>query len=164
MTDYKSHSELNIKELAELLSVSNSTIRYWEDFFQIEIERTKKNSRLYRPDNIKQFQEIKDYITRGYALKDIKSLLNQSVVSSCNQVEVIQEKEPVNSHNDFIERLLNKVDKLQEDKARLIARTEFLELQNNDYQNKLTLLMDIQTKNWWHYLFNPLKFVNFSAK
>jgi len=159
MGDCKNYLELNIKELAELLSVSHSTLRYWEDYFQIDIERTNKNARLYRPDNIKKFQEIKEYITRGYNLKDIKSLLNPSLASSCNQVEVIQEKENISTHNDFIERLLNKVDQLQEDKARLIARNEFLEYQNTDFQKKFLLLEQKKESKLfsWIKLFKSVK-------
>lgn len=48
-----------IKEVAELIGVSESTLRYWEtEFPQCKPTRTPTNRRLYTPEQIETLQAI----------------------------------------------------------------------------------------------------------
>jgi DNA-binding transcriptional MerR regulator len=165
MANYSISALLNINEVTKLLGVSKSTLRYWEDFFRMTIARNSKNTRIYTQDNIEQFQKIKDYAARGLTLKDIKDLLGE-VQQVSNSVEIVEKTEvkQENPQPELTNSLLDRIERLHEEKARLIARNEFLEIQNREYQNKLALLTASQGMSLWGRVLSHLnkKSVNFA--
>ena len=70
-------SYYSIGEVAELLGVSQSLIRFWEtEFEQLQPKKNRKGNRMYTPANIEQLRTIYHLVKeRGYTLKGAKEML-----------------------------------------------------------------------------------------
>ena len=85
-----------IREVADILGVSHSTLRYWEqEFPSCRPVRTPSNQRMYRPQDIETLRII-------YYLLKIKGL----------KVDAAKEQLRINRHNisrqvEIVERLQN---------------------------------------------------------
>lgn len=101
-----------IREVAEILGVSHSTLRYWEqEFPSCRPVRTPSNQRMYRPQDIETLRII-------YYLLKIKGL----------KVETAKEQLRHNSRN--ISRQVEIVEKLQNVKKELKGLLKALNLRN----------------------------------
>lgn len=70
-------SYYSIGEVAELLGVSQSLIRFWEtEFDQLQPKKNRKGNRMYTPANIEQLRTIYHLVKeRGYTLKGAREML-----------------------------------------------------------------------------------------
>ncbi|MBA4304051.1 MAG: MerR family transcriptional regulator [Sphingobacteriaceae bacterium] len=70
-------SYYSIGEVAELLGVSQSLIRFWEtEFEQLQPKKNRKGNRIYTPANIEQLRTIYHLVKeRGYTLKGAREML-----------------------------------------------------------------------------------------
>lgn len=70
-------SYYSIGEVAELLGVSQSLIRFWEtEFEQLQPKKNRKGNRMYMPANIEQLRTIYHLVKeRGYTLKGAREML-----------------------------------------------------------------------------------------
>lgn len=70
-------SYYSIGEVAELLGVSQSLIRFWEtEFEQLQPKKNRKGNRMYTPANIEQLRTIYHLVKeRGYTLKGARKML-----------------------------------------------------------------------------------------
>lgn len=70
-------SYYSIGEVAELLGVSQSLIRFWEtEFEQLQPKKNRKGNRMYTPSNIEQLRTIYHLVKeRGYTLKGAREML-----------------------------------------------------------------------------------------
>lgn len=70
-------SYYSIGEVAELLGVSQSLIRFWEtEFEQLQPKKNRKGNRMYTPANIEQLRTIYHLVKeRGYTLKGAREML-----------------------------------------------------------------------------------------
>ncbi|WP_289300053.1 MerR family transcriptional regulator [Xylanibacter muris] len=66
-----------IREVVEILGITASTLRYWEDeFVQLEPERTPSRQRRYTPEDIEMCKLIKHLLRdKGYSLEYAKKEL-----------------------------------------------------------------------------------------
>lgn len=108
------HSELtklyySIGEVADMLEVNTSLIRFWEkEFPAIKPKKTKKGNRLYTPKEIARIDRIYVLVKEnGYTLDGARKALNSKI--------------PVESENAAIDPSEELVDKLEQIKKRLIA-------------------------------------------
>lgn len=81
-----------IKDVAELLGVPPSTLRYWEtEFPGISPRRSKSNQRFYTPDDIKRLRMI-NYLVKikGLRIDAAKEELRLNKHNVSNRLRVIE--------------------------------------------------------------------------
>lgn len=71
----------SIGEVAEMLEVNTSLIRFWEkEFPRIKPKKTKKGNRLYTPKEIEKIEQIYILVKeQGYTLDGAKKALRSGV-------------------------------------------------------------------------------------
>ncbi len=71
---------LSIKEVAQLIGVNESTLRFWEkEFDDISPRRTKKGTRYYREEDIEQIRLIYHLLKeRGMTLSGARRKLKEN--------------------------------------------------------------------------------------
>lgn len=81
-----------IRDVAEMLDVNASTLRYWEDEFpEVKPYRSPSNQRFYRPEDIKILQIIKFLVkTKGLRVEAAKKELAVNRKNISRRVEAVQ--------------------------------------------------------------------------
>ncbi len=82
-----------IKEVAEILGVAQSAIRFWEKEFPTLIKPTRNahNLRYYRPSDIEKLQMIKYLIKdKGLKIEAARTYLRSNPHNVSKQLEVIE--------------------------------------------------------------------------
>ncbi|CAH2213603.1 MerR family transcriptional regulator [Tepidibacter aestuarii] len=72
------NSVYTTKEAAEIINISQSTLRKYEEKYNIHVQRNKKGHRRYSVENINEFQEILN-------LKNAKKNKNQFLLENTNK-------------------------------------------------------------------------------
>jgi DNA-binding transcriptional MerR regulator len=82
-----------IGEVADMLDVSTSLVRYWEKEFDIlKPKKNAKGNRLFRPNDVENLKTIYHLVKeRGFTLQGARNKLNQ------NKEDVIQNAAVVDS-------------------------------------------------------------------
>ena len=94
--------EVSIKDLADILQVGVTTLKTWESFFEIEVERNGKNARRYTEDNINEFKKIKALASGNYPMAEIKHLLNKPTYFNRSQTTPVEiMSETASEENNF---------------------------------------------------------------
>ena len=136
---YGNTEAINLKTLSELTSVSPTTLRSWEAFFEINVPRNEKNSRVYPPEAVNKFLRIKELVAEGHNLKTAKSYLNQHTEGYRN-IEILQEKEEPPSDFELILKPFKaqlaeykeEIIDLKKENRQLIAETAKLQERTNN--------------------------------
>lgn len=91
-----------ISEVAELIGVNASILRYWEsEFDEIQPHKNKKGNRLFTKDDIENIQTIHYLVKiKGYTLSGAKDQLK------ANKIAVASKAEAVNKLQEIKEYLL----------------------------------------------------------
>ena len=86
-----------IKEVAELLNIPQSTLRYWEkEFPQVKPIRTKSGQRFYSPQDIETLKIIKFLLrTKRLKIEAAKDQLRSSHKNISNRVKIIEELQEI---------------------------------------------------------------------
>lgn len=81
-----------IGQVAKMLDVSTSTVRFWENEFDIlQPKKNKKGNRLFRPQDVKNLQTIHHLVKeRGFTLQGAKSKLQQNQSDTVNKSEIVR--------------------------------------------------------------------------
>ncbi|MEN9995043.1 MAG: hypothetical protein RL762_1700 [Bacteroidota bacterium] len=103
----------SIGEVAEMLQVNASLLRFWEKEFNLVVsKKNKKGNRLFSVKEIEQIKRIYHFVkVEGYTLDGAKKALKQKGVSTAFSPEkqVIQtlqtQSESMTDHRDLIARL-----------------------------------------------------------
>ena len=103
----------SIGEVAEMLQVNASLLRFWEKEFNLVVsKKNKKGNRLFSVKEIEQIKRIYQFVKiDGYTLDGAKKVLKQKGVSAAAALEnqVIQttqtQSESSADHRDLIARL-----------------------------------------------------------
>ena len=103
----------SIGEVAEMLQVNASLLRFWEKEFNLVVsKKNKKGNRLFSVKEIEQIKRIYHFVkVEGYTLDGAKKALKQKGVSATTAPEnqVIQttqtQSESTADHRDLIARL-----------------------------------------------------------
>jgi DNA-binding transcriptional MerR regulator len=82
-----------IGQVADMLDVSTSLVRYWEKEFDIlKPKKNAKGNRLFRPNDVENLKTIYHLVKeRGFTLQGARNKLNQ------NKEDVIQQAAVVDS-------------------------------------------------------------------
>ena len=94
----------SIGEVAELLQVSASLIRYWQKEFDVlKPKKNRKGNRLFTPDDINQLKLIYHLVKeKGFTLEGAKNKLKGSTKETERDIEIIERLEKV---KNFLEIL-----------------------------------------------------------
>lgn len=86
-----------IGEVAKAFGVNTSLIRFWEgEFSIIKPKKNKKGNRLFRPDDIKNFQLIYHLVKeKGYTLDGAKKKLKEKPQQIKDNHEIIARLEGI---------------------------------------------------------------------
>lgn len=103
-------SYYKIKEVAEMLEVSQSTLRYWEqEFPEVSPIRTSSGRRAYTPDNIEKLEIIKFLLKdKGMKIDAVKEQLRHNVKNISTRMKMI---DILKSVREELKELLNALDK-----------------------------------------------------
>lgn len=99
-----------IRDVAEILGVNTSTLRYWEDEFpEVKPHRSAKNQRYYRPDDIRTLQIIHYLVkVKGLRIEAAKQELAANRKNISRRVEAIDLLKETRSQLKEILSALNK--------------------------------------------------------
>ncbi len=89
-----------IGEVAEMFGLNVSTVRYWDNCFQVlKLDRTKKGNRLFRPQDVEKFRIIHHLIKeKGMTIKGAELYLKKSDLSHAERdVKIIEKLEGIKS-------------------------------------------------------------------
>lgn len=86
-----------IKDVADFLGESQSTLRYWEkEFPQVKPVRTKSGQRFYSPQDIETLKIIKFLLrTKRLKIEAAKDQLRSSHKNISNRVKIIEELQEI---------------------------------------------------------------------
>ena len=81
-----------IGEVAKMLNVSTSMIRFWEKEFDIiQPKKNKKGNRLFRPEDVKNLHTVYHLVKeRGFTLQGAKTKLNQNKEDTIDKAEIVR--------------------------------------------------------------------------
>lgn len=98
----------SIGEVAEMLDVSKSLIRYWENEFDfLNPRKNRKGDRLFTKENIQQILVIHELVKeRGFTLDGAKQEIKSERKKLLNKQKVVDELQHVrNGLLDLLDRL-----------------------------------------------------------
>lgn len=115
-----------IGDVASMIDVSASTIRYWEtEFHQIKPLRTPGGMRKYRPEDVEMCKLIKELLReKDYSIKFAKAKIKEHI--STGSIDYIETLFTCDSPKDAL-RLLSELKIKCEMDAYDVARIEALE-------------------------------------
>lgn len=89
-----------IKEVAEMLNVPQSTLRFWEkEFPMVKPKRSSTNIRYYRPQDVETLRIIHFLIKeRGLKIESAREQLRSNHHNVSKRLEVIDRLKSVRSH------------------------------------------------------------------
>jgi len=82
----------SISEVAEMLGVNQSLIRFWDkEFSVIKLQKNKKGNRMFTPDDIRQLRVIYHLVKeKGMTLKGAAQLLHKNREGTVKTAEVVE--------------------------------------------------------------------------
>jgi len=176
-------SKYSVKEISALIGISTTTLRNWEEFFSVPVNRNGLGYREYTENSIKIFKKINSWVKEGLQLKEIKPLLNDELEAMATlnpKIQIIQ-SEPEEKQKDFelilkpyqerIKKLEEKEEKFFKESLvlikenatlteRLKGKDELFSLQKKDWENKIQELQQQKqelearlNRKWWQFGF-----------
>lgn len=99
-----------IKDTAELIGVSQATIRYWEsEFPEVSPLRSPKNQRYYTPDDIETLRMIYYLVKiRGLKIEAAKEQLRLNRTNISKRMEIIEKLQDVRDELELMLKALEK--------------------------------------------------------
>ena len=97
-----------IGEVAQMLKVSTSLIRFWEKEFDIiKPAKNKKGNRLFRPEDVKNLHTIYHLVKeRGFTLQGARTKLTQNTTDTIDKAEVVRSLKKIRSFLEELKREL----------------------------------------------------------
>jgi len=79
----------SIGEVAKILDVRTSNIRYWTNEFALKVRTTRKGDRLYTPEQVKEMRTIYHLVKgRGFTISGAKTKLKESKKVSVGSIDL----------------------------------------------------------------------------
>jgi len=93
-----------IGEVAKMLDVSTSLVRFWEKEFDIiQPKKNKKGNRLFKPNDVRNLHTIYHLVKeRGFTLQGAKTKLSQNKEDTIDKAEIVRSLKKIKS---FLEDL-----------------------------------------------------------
>ncbi len=130
----------SIGEVADMLHVNPSLLRFWEKEFNLTVsKKNKKGNRLFSVKEIEQIKRIYHFVkVEGYTLDGAKKALKQKG-SGTQQItsttSIVDETAVTNQRKDFSEL----IDKLEDIKSKLLRITSVKEEEEQKQKVNLTV-------------------------
>lgn len=67
-----------ISDAASHIRVESHVLRYWEEELDLKVPRNEMGHRYYTEENLRQFEQIKQWKEEGYSLKAIREMLHST--------------------------------------------------------------------------------------
>ncbi|MCF2625115.1 MerR family transcriptional regulator [Fusobacterium perfoetens] len=132
---------LTLGEVAEILKINKTTLRYYNREGLIEFERDGENNyRYYRKNQIDNFRVILNLRKVGFSLEEIKEFKKYFLNKEYGSIAKMLDKK-LKEYEDEIKETENKIDILKESKKYMIYLDEISEI-NPEY-----ILIDLKTKS-----------------
>ena len=129
-----STTEYTTKELSLLSGIPQTTLREWERFFSIPVNRNDLGQRKYTENMLNLFREIKKYKTEGLRLEEIKPLLNMNTQGNGSYTEVIRDShdmpEQEQNYSLIVKPYTDRITLLEKAQNSLAERNLILERDN----------------------------------
>lgn len=75
--------KMRIGDVAKKLKIKQFVIRYWQKEFNLEAERSTGGQRFYTPEDIVQFQKIKELLyIKGYTIAGAKKYFQKQATKN----------------------------------------------------------------------------------
>jgi len=151
-------SKISIKELSALIRISTTTLRNWEEFFSIPVNRNGLGYREYTENTIRIFRKINSLVKEGLQLKEVKALLTddfESFKTLHPKTEIIQSA-PEEKQNDFeliIKPYENRITELKTLNSELMEENKFLNRENATFAERINNLEARLNRKWWQFGF-----------
>ena len=79
----------SIGEVAKILDVRTSNVRYWTNEFALKVRTTRKGDRLYTPEQVKELRTIYHLVKgRGFTISGAKTKLKESKKVSVGSIDL----------------------------------------------------------------------------
>ena len=113
-TNQLSKKYYKIKDVAEIIGVNQSTLRYWENEIpEIKPYRSNSNQRFYTPTDIETLRMIHYLLKiKGMKMEAAKQYLNKNKKNISKKLEIIDKLNDVKDELQLILISLNKRDSL----------------------------------------------------
>lgn len=85
----------SIGEVAELLSINASTIRFWDEELNFNLQKNARNDRRFRPEDIENLQMVIHLKEKGFNIEGIRTELKN------NKIELKQRLQAIKSLNNI---------------------------------------------------------------
>jgi DNA-binding transcriptional MerR regulator len=129
----------SIGEVAEMLQVNTSLLRFWEKEFNLTVsKKNKKGNRLFSVKEIEQIQRIYQFVkVEGYTLDGAKKVLKQKAPAPSS---VIDNQIIASASNESTSKIdhLELIARLEKVKAQLLSLTIQDETSKNEVEIRLT--------------------------
>ncbi|MCT4584101.1 MAG: MerR family transcriptional regulator [Peptostreptococcaceae bacterium] len=164
-----------IKEVSERLGVSYRTLHYYEQKFELEINRDGSGNRNYSEYDVELLEKIVDLKTKGLKLDAIKELLKEKGILKPNENNVVVVDEKSLDIKDFLiseikstivqelkhhyQETNNKLDDLSKENELLHEEIRNLQRQSENHYNKIDQKLTSWRENqqpWYKACFNKL--------
>ncbi|MGB0166537.1 MAG: MerR family transcriptional regulator [Luteibaculum sp.] len=99
----------SISEVAELLGVNASIVRYWENEFDIiQPHKNKKGNRLFTKTDIENLQQIHYLVkTKGYTLSGAKDQLKHQRIAVATKADAVNSLNNIKAYLLELKKLLD---------------------------------------------------------
>lgn len=101
--------QYKIKEVAEIIGVPQTTLRFWEkEFPHLNPERNAGNRRAYTPKDIEQLQIIHYLLhVKGLKIDAAKEYLRRNKKNISKRIEILETLKNVRDELDMLRQALN---------------------------------------------------------
>lgn len=98
-----------IREVAEIIGVPQSTLRFWENEFpELNPRRSAHNQRTYTPEDIELLQIIHFLLyTKGYKMEAAKEYLLHNKKNVSKKIKIIEKLESAKAELELLLHSLN---------------------------------------------------------
>ncbi len=80
----------SIGEVAELLSINASTIRFWDEELNFNLQKNARNDRRFRPEDIENLQMVIHLKEKGFNIEGIRNELKNNKIELKQRLQAIK--------------------------------------------------------------------------
>lgn len=110
-TDKNLKTYYSIKEVAQIIGVSEPTLRYWETEFQhLRPKTTSNNVRQYTEKNIEDLKVVYNLIkTRGFKISAARKMLSANRTAVDSNAKIMERLQSVKEQLQLIKKQLDSI-------------------------------------------------------
>ena len=164
--------KLTVAQMAEILGVNKTTLRYYNKMGITPSKRDENNYRYYSKNQIKNFIIIKNFRTVGLSIEEIKEIKEKVILNNYEEIgKLLEEKSK--KYSEELEEIKKKQKALEKCARYINVIAEIMEVEpnyiyfeNNNFRQKEEMIFrtkEIENKNY-AILYSLEKFTEFLFK